>query len=112
MPRTDNGNLRSLGDISTDEQRKIASKGGKASVEARRRKKKLREELEILLQIMDEKSGKTLQEKMSMALIEKAMQGDTKAYEIVRDTIGQRPDNMADTNIQQIIITGGDNIAD
>lgn len=112
MPRTDNGNLRSLGDISTDEQRKIASKGGKASVEARRRKKKLREELEILLQIMDEKSGKTLQEKMSMSLIEKAIHGDTKAYEVVRDTIGQRPDNMADTNIQQIIITGGDNIAD
>ena len=77
-----------------------------------KRRSKLDEELEILLQIMDEKSGKTLQEKMSMALIEKAMQGDTKAYEIVRDTIGQRPDNMADTNIQQIIITGGDNIAD
>ena len=112
MPRTDNGNLRSLGDISTDEQRKIASKGGKASVKARRRKKKLREELEILLQIMDEKSGKTLQEKMSMSLIEKAIHGNTKAYEVVRDTIGQRPNNMADTNIQQIIITGGDNIAD
>ena len=28
---------------------------------------------------------------MSLAIIEKAMNGDTKAFEIVRDTIGEKP---------------------
>lgn len=38
-----NGNLRSIADLSTEEQRAIQSAGGKASVEARRKKKELRE---------------------------------------------------------------------
>jgi hypothetical protein len=31
------------------------------------------------------------QEKMSLALIEKAMNGDTKAFEVIRDSIGEKP---------------------
>ena len=39
----ENNNLRSIGDLSTEEQRAIQSAGGRASVEARRKKKELRE---------------------------------------------------------------------
>ena len=31
------------------------------------------------------------QNKMSIAMIEKAMKGDTKAFEVIRDTIGEKP---------------------
>ena len=36
------------------------------------------------------KTGDT-QESITIALIEKAMQGDTKAFEVIRDTIGEKP---------------------
>ena len=75
---------------SEEEVKRKASNGGKKSGEARRRKKQLKEELEILLEIVD-KNNKTIQEKICFALIKKASEGDTKAFEIIRDTLGQRP---------------------
>lgn len=65
-------------------------KGGIKSGETKRRKKLLKEELETLLEIID-KDGHTNQEKISMALLQKASKGDTKAFEVIRDTIGQKP---------------------
>lgn len=78
-------NLVSLADRTTEEQRAIASAGGKASGEARRKRKTLKEELLLLLS-----EGET-QQSVTLALIEKAMSGDTKAYEVIRDTIGEKP---------------------
>ena len=72
----------------SDKTVEIARKGGIASGKAKRRKKQLKEELEILLAMTD-KNDKTIQEKICFALIKKASEGDTKAFEIVRDTIGQ-----------------------
>ena len=65
-------------------------KGGLMKGENFRKKKLLKEELEILLEIVD-KDGHTNQEKISMALLQKASKGDTKAFEVIRDTIGQKP---------------------
>ena len=70
---------------SASEQREIRRKGGIKSGEVRRARKTLREELLALL-----KSGNT-QSRLSLALIEKAMNGDTKAFEVIRDTIGEKP---------------------
>ena len=78
-------NLVSLADRTTEEQRAIASAGGKASGEARRKRKTLKEELLLMLA-----EGET-QKSVTLALIEKAMSGDTKAFEIIRDTIGEKP---------------------
>lgn len=69
---------------STEEARKRGKAGGIKSGEVRRQRKTLREELLALLS-----QGKT-QEKMSLALIEKAMNGDTKAFEVIRDSIGEK----------------------
>ena len=75
----------------TREQRiKDASNAGKKSGEVRRAKKTLRQELELLLELVDKK-GKTNQEKMSVGLLKKAMKGNVKAFEMIRDTIGQKP---------------------
>lgn len=67
------------------ELRKMARNGGLASGEARRKRKTLKEELLLMLS-----EGET-QQSVTLALIEKAMSGDTKAFEVIRDTIGERP---------------------
>ena len=76
-------NLRPVS--SKDEARERGRKGGLASGEARRKRKTLKEELRLMLS-----EGET-QKSVTLALIEKAMSGDTKAFEVIRDTIGEKP---------------------
>lgn len=85
MANKSQDNLISLANRSEEERREIAIKGNKASIESKKKKKLLRESLEALLE-----SGNT-QEDMCVALIQKALVGDTKAFEVVRDSIGQKP---------------------
>ena len=70
---------------SKKEARERGRKGGLASGEARRKRKTLKEELLLMLS-----EGETHQS-VTLALIEKAMGGDTKAFEVIRDTIGEKP---------------------
>jgi hypothetical protein len=65
------------------EQREIAKKGGIASGEARREKKLIKDR--IL-----ERMGESDWDAMIDGLIERAVESD-KAFEILRDTIGQKP---------------------
>lgn len=55
----------------------------------------MREDLLTLLkeEITDKNSGRTMgtQAALSAALIKQALSGNTKAYEIIRDTIGEKP---------------------
>lgn len=81
-------NLRPVS--STEEARERGRKGGLASGEARRKRKTLKEELLLML------SDGDIQEKISLALINEAINGNnagsvTKAFEVIRDTIGERP---------------------
>ena len=76
-------NLRPVS--SKEEARERGRKGGLASGEARRKRKTLKEELLLILS-----DGET-QQSVTIALIEKAMSGDTKAFEVIRDTIGEKP---------------------
>ena len=81
-------NLRPVS--STEEARERCRKGGLASGEARRKRKILKEELLLML------SDGDIQEKVSIALINEAINGNnagsvTKAFEVIRDTIGERP---------------------
>lgn len=71
------------------ERRAISRKGAERTNQIRREKKTLRQELEILLTM--EKDGRSMQELMSLSMINQAIKGNTKAYEVVRDTIGQKP---------------------
>ena len=75
---------------SKKEARERGRKGGLASGEARRKRKTLKEELLLML------SDGDIQEKISLALINEAINGNnagsvTKAFEVIRDTIGERP---------------------
>ena len=78
-------NLVSLGDRTTEEQRKIARQGGIKSGEVRRARKTLKETLLLMLE-----EGNT-QNDITLALLQKALNGDTKAYEVIRDTVGEKP---------------------
>ena len=97
-------NLVSLGDRTTEEQRKIARQGGIKSGESRRARKTLKETLLLMLEEGDTQNNITL------ALLDKALKGDTKAYEVIRDTVGEKPtdkieqsgDNKLDVNIRVI----------
>ena len=84
------------------------SKGGKASGEARRRKKEMRERLEILLSMpiskgkeidiekikgFGELKGKniTVEDAVLIAITQKALKGDISAGTFLRDTVGEKP---------------------
>lgn len=78
----------------TEEQREIAKQGGKASGEARRKKRDLRLALEMILEKdFTDKSGNTVSgtEAIATKLFEQAMRGNVKAFETLRDTVGQKP---------------------
>lgn len=69
-------------------------KGGIASGEARRRKRDLRIALEMLLEKEYKNSkGETITgtEAITAKLFEQAMKGNIKAFETLRDTVGQKP---------------------
>lgn len=71
-----------------------AKKGGKASAEARRRKRDLRIALEMLLEKnFTDKSGNQITgtEAITAKLFEQAMKGNVKAFETIRATVGQDP---------------------
>ena len=83
-------NLIQNSDRTPSERRANASKAGLASGEARRKRKALKEELLLLLEDGD------VQERISLALINEALNGNkagsvTKAFEVIRDTIGEKP---------------------
>ena len=78
-------NLKPLNTRTKSEQREIAIKGGKASGKARRERKTLKEELLALLEAGD------TQKNISLAMIQQALEGNTKAFEVIRDTVGEKP---------------------
>lgn len=77
---------------SKDEAKERGKKGGIASGEARRKKKTIRETLEMMLsgKMPD---GATRQDAIVVALLEKALSGDVRAFEAIRDSIGEKPVN-------------------
>ena len=84
-------NLKPSGYKFTDEDRKKAKR---ARQENLLKKKAFSEIFDALLgKTVKDKKGEeiTVAEAMAMKMVEKAMKGDTKAFEVVRDTNGQMP---------------------
>ena len=76
------------------ERRKNARKAGIASGEARRRKRDIKRALDALLEKdITAKNGETMTgaEAIALKLMEKALNGDVKAFEVLRDSAGQKP---------------------
>jgi hypothetical protein len=122
-------NEANLNPVQTKEEaRERGRNGGIASGKARREKKLMRETLDVLLS-MPLKNGKSasveeikslaalkgknisVQEAILIAQVQKAMKGDTRAAEYVRDTIGQKPvDNIGMSLNLPVVFEGEDEL--
>lgn len=83
--------------LTPDDKEKMR-RGGIKSGEVRRKRKSMREELDILLSMNNN------QENVMIAMLDKAMSGDVRAMEFIRDTIGEKPvdkvDSKVDANVE------------
>ena len=101
----------------TPEQRaECGRKGGLAKREATRKRKEMRETLDILLN-MPMKKGKTysaedvksfadlkgknitIDQAMMICLVQKALKGDLNAIAMVRDTVGEKPAEKVEATV-------------
>ena len=88
-------NEENLRTPSTTEAREMGSKGGKASAASKRRKKEFRDVFQALLDGKEVKGADgqkiTGTEALAMSVFRQALKGDLRAFEIIRDTVGQKP---------------------
>lgn len=108
-------NLRPIqkGQLSKEELKKRQSNGGKKSGQVRRERKAFKESLLMLLEMKaPEQIGvqikKTLpklkdkdlnyQNAILVSLLQQAVKGNTKAVELIRDTIGEKPKEVVEIN--------------
>lgn len=96
-------NLKPNTERTPKERSELARKAGKASGKARRQRKEFRELLELALSQPNvdnpEVDNWTV---ATAALVQKAMGGDVRAWEVMRDTLGQKPveeTRVLDSNI-------------
>lgn len=88
-----------------------AKKGGINSGKARRAKRDLRLALEMLLEKnFKDKNGNDITgtEAITAKLFEQAMKGNVKAFETLRDTVGQKPIEKVQQLQTDIVINLGD----
>ena len=116
--------------MSPERRAECGRKGGLAKREATRRRKEMRETLEILLE-MPLKKGKvytaeeiksfadlngkniTIDQAMMVRLIQKALKGHLNAIAMVRDTIGEKPtEKMEVKDVTPVIISGEDELSE
>ena len=97
-------NLKSNFERTPSERKLLASKAGKKSGEVRKKRKLLKEELLYLLSIED-KNGYTMQQKACLSLINSAINGNIRAFEVIRNTIGETISEKIETINSNIDIT-------
>lgn len=108
-------NLVSIGDRTTEEQRAITSAGGKASGVTRRRKRSMRDAAEyyLSLPVMDKKAISRFEKDgietddidNQMAIIvglsRSAMRGDSRAAKLLMEMLGENPKEEPNGNQEQ-----------
>lgn len=99
-------NLKPFSELTESQQREIRRKGGKASVEAKRQRKSMREAMQIgmfelelpenekdKLKSAGVKNEKDMDNQMAatIAMIKKAKEGDVQAYNAICAMLGEKP---------------------
>lgn len=90
-------NLKPIKTLSSEEAKKRGSAGGKKSVEVRKERKMLKDLLEEAL-LKNTKTGNRYVN-ITTALIKEAERGNVKAYETIRDTLGEKPKEVIDAQV-------------
>lgn len=111
--------------MTPEQLKEVARKGGLASAKVRREKKAMKENLESLLS-MSLKSGKladvdtiknwaalqgknvSVQDAILIKQVQKAMKGDTRAAEFVRDLSGNKPDSNLNVDMKVPVFFEGE----
>lgn len=95
MANDDNIKGYSFNKLTADKQREIASKGGKASVEARRAKKDMTYFARLLLdEVITDKKGNELPTRLAMlkSVLKKVLKdGDVQAFKTITAQAGEQP---------------------
>lgn len=82
----------------------VARNAQKKSVQARKENRTMREILDYLLSKPAGKSDMSCKEAIMLRSVQQAINGDSRAREFIRDTIGEKPtDKMEVTNAPVII---------
>ena len=116
--------------MTPEQRREYGRKGGLKKGENYKRRKELKETLNILLD-MPLKTGRTttvekvqafanlkgknitVDQAMMVCLIQKALKGDLNAIAMIRDTIGEKPTEKLDVkDVTPVIISGEDDLSD
>lgn len=116
--------------MTPEQRREYGRKGGLAKGENYKRRKELKETLNVLLD-MPLKTGRTttvekvqafanlkgknitVDQAMMVCLIQKALKGDLNAIAMVRDTIGEKPSDKVEVkDVTPVIISGEDDLSD
>lgn len=98
--------------LSEEELREIYRKGGINSAKVRKRKKTMRETIKMLLEmdVMDDEVKAKIQAMgqdpeavdyataIGLAMIKKATEGNISAFNTIRDTIGEKPEDTVNIN--------------
>lgn len=120
-------NLVSLADRTTEEKRAIGIKGGKASGEARRKKKTMKEQAQLLLSLAVknpklkkamadigiEETEQTNQMAMIISMMNKAIsKGDVQAFNSLQATIGEEPTKKVEQTIDTTVVKQQKNAID
>lgn len=110
--------LRKTSDMTPEELREFSRKGGKASVIAKKKQKTLREFAHLVLAQRPRKSLKkflqdnlpdvdpddlTYKAAMVFGMVKSAIDGNTKAFKIIQQTIGEEPksDSRAEDKLDE-----------
>ena len=105
MGKGGNGNLKPFGELAENQQREISRKGAYAAAAAKRKKKTMREALEMLMYKteLNEQTKSMLKAEgiseedfnhqmvITRSLIAKAEAGDVQAYNAICGMIGEKP---------------------
>ncbi len=97
------------------ESYKVSKKGAEANIEKARKRKAMKEDLNILLnlslkkgqmvysediQSLAEAEGKNIsvQTAIDIAMVQRAMMGDVQAAQYIRDTVGEKPSDKVEVD--------------
>lgn len=90
-------NVQNLKTPTSKQAREYGRKGGIASAKAKKKRKEFKEALLLALQTV--KDGQTVQDIGIASVMAKYMDGDLKAFEIIRDTIGEKPTEKQEVKV-------------
>lgn len=132
-PAVQEGSPSRFDNMDPERARELQSKGGKKSVQVRRERKAMREDIDMILNAavkngpLQELTGEedlsqmvgmntTIQQQMIFALIQKTLSQDSKAveaFETLRDSVGEKPvDEHRYQDVTPVIISGEAELAD